>query len=113
MELRLTDAVQTLREELTEAVQQAEADNPDVTFDVGPIQMEFEVQFRYDGKAKGKVAAWILSGEVETGASRTRTHKVSFTLTPHNSNHPQGKVSISSGQQHDTGPGDRTGRINP
>ncbi|WP_017573781.1 trypco2 family protein [Nocardiopsis halotolerans] len=113
MDLRLTDAVQTLRDELTEAVKEAETENPDITFDVGPVQMEFEVQFRFDGKAKSKVAAWIVSGEAEAGMSRIRTHRVSFTLTPRNSNHPQEKVSVSSGQQHDAGPGDRSGRINP
>ncbi|MFJ9554083.1 trypco2 family protein [Nocardiopsis sp. NPDC101807] len=96
MEIRLTDAVRTLREDLTEAVEEAQAQSPDIAFKVGPIQMDFEVQFRVDGKAKGKLSAWIASGEVEAGASRTRTHRVSFTLTPHPKDAPGGDVSISS-----------------
>jgi hypothetical protein len=96
VELRLTDAVRTLREELTEAVEEAEAQAPDITFTVGPIQMDFEVQFRVDGKGKGKLSAWIASGEIEAGASRARTHRVSFTLTPHPKDTPNGDVSITS-----------------
>ncbi|WP_304454576.1 trypco2 family protein [Nocardiopsis sp. YSL2] len=99
MELRLTDAVRTLREELTEAVEEAEAQSPDMTFTVGPVQMDFEVQFRVDGKAKGKLSAWIASGEIEAGASRTRTHRVSFTLTPRPKDTPDGDVSITSTAQ--------------
>ncbi|OLT30715.1 hypothetical protein BJF83_24590 [Nocardiopsis sp. CNR-923] len=110
MELRLTDAVRTLREELTEAVAEAEAHNPDLTFDVGPVTMDFEVQFRADAKAKGKLSAWIASGEVEAGASRARTHRVSFTLTPRHKNTPNGDVSITSTNQA-TGTGDRSGHI--
>lgn len=99
MELRLTDAVRTLREELTESVEEAEAQSPDITFTVGPIQMDFEVQFRVDGKAKGKLSAWIASGEIEAGASRARTHRVSFTLTPRPKDSPNGDVSITSSQE--------------
>ncbi|CAL9328293.1 hypothetical protein SUDANB121_00028 [Nocardiopsis dassonvillei] len=110
MELRLTDAIRTLREELTEAVEEAEAQSSDITFDLGPIGMEFEVAFRADAKAKGKIAAWIASGEVEGSAGRTRTHRVSFTLTPRSKSSPNGDVSINSTHQN-TGPGGRSGHI--
>ncbi|WP_130397897.1 trypco2 family protein [Nocardiopsis sp. LDBS0036] len=106
MELRLTDAVRTLREDLTKAVEEAEAHSPDITFKVGPIQMDFEVQFRADAKAKAGFSAWIATGSAEAGAGRTKTHKVAFTLTPHNATHPGGDVSINSTRQ-DTG-GDTT-----
>nr|WP_237683548.1 trypco2 family protein [Nocardiopsis sinuspersici] len=100
--MRLTDAVRTLRDELTEAVEEAETQAPDITFTVGPIQMEFEVQFRADAKAKGGFSAWIATGSLEAGAGRTSTHRVAFTLTPHNAAHSDGDVSISSTRQ-DTG----------
>lgn len=93
-ELRLAAAVQTLRYELDQAAQQAQGQ--DLTFEVAPIQMEFEVQFRADAKAKGGFSAWIATGEAETGAGRTSSHKVAFTLTPHNAAHPGGDVSINS-----------------
>ncbi|MEU0237283.1 trypco2 family protein [Nocardiopsis sp. NPDC006198] len=110
MEIRLTEAVRTLREELTEAAEEAEAHSPALIFDVGPVAMDFEVQFRLDGKAKGKLSAWIASGEIEAGAGRARTHRVSFTLTPRHKSTPNGDVFITSTTQ-DTGPGDRSGPV--
>ncbi|WP_026117029.1 trypco2 family protein [Nocardiopsis valliformis] len=98
MELRLSDAVQTLRDELNQAAEQAK--DQDLTFRVGPIQMEFEIQFRADAKAKAGFAAWIATGEVEAGAGRTSTHKVAFTLAPHNADHPTGDVAINSAREH-------------
>ena len=105
MELRLADAVRTLREELDQAAAQAEGQG--LTFTVGPIQMEFEVQFQVDARAKGGFAAWIVTGEAEAGAGRTSTHKVSFTLTPREASRPNGDVSIGSthhGAERDTPP---------
>ena len=102
MHIRLAEAVQTLRDELNQAAEQAE--DQGLTFKVGPIQLEFEVQFRADAKAKGGFSAWIATGEVEAGGGRTSTHKVSFTLTPHNTAHPDGDVAINS-TRHDTGQG--------
>lgn len=101
MELRLADAVQTLRDELNQAA--AQASDQGLTFKVGPIQMEFEVQFRADAKAKGGFSAWIATGEVEAGAGHTSTNKVTFTLTPHNADHPTGDVAINS-TRHDAEP---------
>lgn len=98
MEIRLSDAVQTLRDELDQAAEQAR--DQGLTFKVGPIQMEFEVQFRADAKAKGGLSAWIATGEVEAGAGRTNTNKVAFTLTPHNAAQPDGDVSINSTRRH-------------
>lgn len=100
MELRLADAVQTLRNELNQAAEQAQDQN--LTFRVGPIQMEFEVQFRADAKAQGGFSAWIVTGQVEAGGGRTSTHKVAFSLTPHDSAHPDGDVAINSARP-DTG----------
>lgn len=102
MELRLADAVQTLRDELNQAAEQASEQG--LTFKVGPIQMEFEVQFRADAKAKGGFSAWIATGEVEAGAGHTSTNKVTFTLIPHNTDHPTGDVSINSSRENNTEP---------
>ncbi|MFD3684147.1 trypco2 family protein [Nocardiopsis sp. NPDC058631] len=83
-----------MRNKFTQATEQAK--DQDLTFKVGPIQMEFEVQFRADAKAKGGFSAWITTGDVEAGGGRTSTHKVAFTLTPHNAAHPGGDVAINS-----------------
>ncbi|MFL1379769.1 trypco2 family protein [Nocardiopsis protaetiae] len=100
MDIPLTTAVQTLREELLEAAKQGEG--AEITFEVGPIEMEFEVEFRKDVRAKTGFAAWIATAEVEGGVERGRTQRVAFTLTPRTRD---GKdVSITSGRRVDTGP---------
>ncbi|MFL1432040.1 MULTISPECIES: trypco2 family protein [unclassified Nocardiopsis] len=100
MDIPLTTAVQTLREELLEAAKQGEG--AEITFEVGPIEMEFEVEFRKDVRAKTGFAAWIATAEAEAGVERGRTQRVAFTLTPRTRD---GKdVSIKGGRQIETDP---------
>ncbi|RAJ58894.1 hypothetical protein K378_05128 [Streptomyces sp. Amel2xB2] len=80
--VELTTAVQAIRDQLTHAAE-ATADEP-LRFDVGEIQMEFAVELRQDAAAKGGFKAWVLSADAEAKAGRSRTHRVSFTLTPRN-----------------------------
>lgn len=79
-DLELAEAVEAIRNELLNAA--ARGAGNDVTFQVGPIQMEFTVELRRDVRARGGIKAYVLSGEVDAGRSRTRTHRVSFTLEP-------------------------------
>ncbi|MFE2722452.1 trypco2 family protein [Kitasatospora sp. NPDC059327] len=80
MDIELADAVAAVRDELLKA--SARAAGQDVVFEVGPVEMEFEVELRADAKAGGKFRVWAVSAEAEAGVSRGRTHRVSFTLTP-------------------------------
>ncbi|MEU2628538.1 trypco2 family protein [Kitasatospora sp. NPDC007106] len=80
MEIGLADAVDAVRKELLEAAARG-ADQP-LSFEVGPIEMEFEIELRAEAKAGGKFKAWVVSAETEAGVSRGRTHRVAFTLTP-------------------------------
>lgn len=83
MEIELADAVAELRDELTRAV--ARGAGQDITFQVGPIELEFTVELRADTRARAGFKAWVVSGDAEVGAGRARTHRVSLTL------HPQGR----------------------
>ncbi|WP_263101896.1 trypco2 family protein [Kitasatospora sp. DSM 101779] len=80
MEIGLADAVDAVREELLEAASRGEGQP--LSFEVGPIEMEFEIELRAEAKAGGKFKAWVVSAEAEAGVSRGRTHRVAFTLTP-------------------------------
>ncbi|MFE9426354.1 trypco2 family protein [Kitasatospora sp. NPDC006697] len=80
VDIELADAVAAVRDELLKA--QSRGASSDLGFEVGPIEMEFEVELRADAKAAGKFRVWAVSAEAEAGVSRGRTHRVSFTLTP-------------------------------
>lgn len=79
-EMELVEAVQTIRDELLRAA--ASGSESDVAFEVGPIQLEFSVELRRDARVRGGIKAFVVSADVDAGKSRSRTHKVSLTLTP-------------------------------
>jgi hypothetical protein len=80
VEIGLSDAVAALRDELLSAA--ASGVGSDIEFEVGPIELEFAVELKADGKAKLGFKAWVISGDVEAGGSRANTHRVKLTLTP-------------------------------
>lgn len=80
MEIELADAVTALRDELLTAATRGAGQ--EIAFTVGPIELEFTVELRKDTTAKAGFKAWVLSGDVEAGAGRTTTHRVTLTLTP-------------------------------
>ncbi|MFC8722431.1 trypco2 family protein [Kitasatospora sp. NPDC057198] len=86
MDIELADAVAAVRNELLKAQQLGSGQ--ELLFEVGPIEMEFEVELRADAKAAGKFKVWALSAEAEGGVSRGRTHRISFTLTPRQAGRP-------------------------
>ncbi|KJY35969.1 trypco2 family protein [Streptomyces sp. NRRL S-495] len=108
MDVPLADAVAAVRDELLEAAARA-GDDPGVVFAVGPVEMEFEVELRVDAKAKAGFKLWAVGAETETGVSRGRTHRVSFTLTPRR---PDGTdLLVHSAAPVPEGPGNSIGRI--
>jgi hypothetical protein len=46
--------------------------------------MAFTLELRKEHKAGGQVKAGIVEAGADTSRSTSRTHKVGFTLTPHN-----------------------------
>ncbi|QKW23851.1 hypothetical protein HUT16_36350 [Kitasatospora sp. NA04385] len=80
MDIELAEAVAAVRNELLKA--QRLGTGQELLFEVGPIEMAFEVELRADAKAGGKFKVWALSAEAAGSVSRGRTHRISFTLTP-------------------------------
>ncbi|WP_445395460.1 trypco2 family protein [Streptomyces sp. LE64] len=108
MDVPLADAVAAVRDELLEAAARAGTE-PELVFTVGPVEMEFEVEVRADARAKSGFSLWAVGAEAEAGGSRTRTHRVSFTLTPQR---PDGTdVRVGSTRSRPAGPGDASRRI--
>ncbi|GAA5070142.1 trypco2 family protein [Streptomyces sp. SID10815] len=78
--IELAAAVQAVRDELLRAA--AQGAGSDMVFQVGPIQLEFTVELRADARVRGGIKAFVVSGEADAGAGRTRTHRVALTLEP-------------------------------
>ena len=107
MEIELADAVAAVRDELLEAV--ARGAGQEVLFKVGPVQLEFAVELRADAKAKAGFKAWVVSGDLEGAAGRTRTHRVTVSLTPQRPG--GGDLLVGGDSERPPGPGDVSGRI--
>ncbi|MFD9306841.1 trypco2 family protein [Streptomyces sp. NPDC060048] len=107
MEIELANAVAAVRDELLEAA--ARGAGQDLAFEVGPVELEFAVELRADLKAKAGFKAWVVTGDVETGAARARTHRVKITLTPRRSGGGDLLVGGDAGRLR--GPGDLSGHI--
>ena len=102
MEIALVDAVTAVRDELLEAV--ARRPERGVTFAVGEVVLEFEVELRQDTTARAGFKAWVVSGGAERSTGRGSTHRVSVTLTPHMAG--RGPVLIAGDERRGEGPGD-------
>lgn len=107
MEIELTDAVATLRDELLEAA--ARGVGRDVAFKVGPVELEFAVELRQDVRAKAGFKAWVVSGDIDAGVNRGRTHRVKVTLTPQQPD--GGDILIQGGRGQPKGPGSVEGHV--
>lgn len=107
MEIELADAVAAVREELLAAVERGVTS--DLAFVVGPIELEFAVELRQHAKTKFGFKAWVVSGDLEAGAARDRTHRVKVTLTPKRPG--GGDLLISGGADRAEGPGPVGGHI--
>ncbi|MFC8529242.1 trypco2 family protein [Nocardia sp. NPDC057227] len=109
MEIELSKAVAGLRDELLAA--SAAGAGSVLPFVVGPIELSFEVELRADTKAKAGFKAWVVTGEVEAGAGRTRRHRVNVTLTPQAPGGGDILVGSEAAAEGEDGPGDLSGRI--
>jgi len=97
--------VAAVRDELLKA--QRLGAGQELLFEVGPIEMEFEVELKADAKAAGKFKVWALSAEAGGSVSRGRTHRISFTLTPRQADRTD--FLISSGEDGTHEPEDLAG----
>src|SRR5690348_3619362 len=80
----LQDAIRALRAEILAA--HAEASTQEVRFELGPIEMEFQVVARKEVGGKAELRFHILVAEAALGGSGKgtdeRTQKVKFVLNP-------------------------------
>jgi hypothetical protein len=79
MQIKLTDAIMQLRDELREAI--LEGENQDIVFTPRGIEMEFAITFgsEVSGKGGAKLLAFLdLSAEAK--ASGNSQHRVKLTL---------------------------------
>ena len=80
----LVDAIRALRTEIQEAGQAA--DRETLRFELGPIDLEFQVVAKREGGASGKISFHIFGTGAELGGSGKladeRTQKVKLVLNP-------------------------------
>jgi hypothetical protein len=78
----LTEAISVLRQELSEAI--AAAATEELRFEVGQVNMEFEVTVEREVGANGKIKFWVLEVGTNASSSSVRTHRLVVPLTPVN-----------------------------
>jgi hypothetical protein len=80
----LADTIAALREQLAAAVKGGEGQ--EIRFQVGPVQLTFNVVVQREGEADGKISFKVLGWGVEGGASGKisdqHTQTITITLTP-------------------------------
>jgi len=80
----LKEALQSLRAEIVSAA--AESSNEEIRFELGPIEIEFQVVAKRSGGADGKIGFHIFGAEASVGANgkleSERTQKIKLTLDP-------------------------------
>ena len=76
----LADAIEAIRSQLVDAAERGAGS--ELAFEVGDIQLEFNVQLSHDQKVKGGVKAWVLTAGYESARNLAETQRVSVTLSP-------------------------------
>jgi len=79
-ELALADAIDQLRRELGRAIEAADGER--LQFMLGPVELELQVELSARAGATAEARWVVVSLGADAGAERTRTHKVTLTLTP-------------------------------
>jgi hypothetical protein len=104
----LRDAIRGLRSEILAAREQASTE--EVRFELGPVEMEFQVVARKEGGLEGKLGFHIFGVEATLGGSGKgadeRTQKVKFVLNPISVDESgqQSKIAIARRDQREQGP---------
>ncbi|MEU9923793.1 trypco2 family protein [Streptomyces griseoluteus] len=88
-EIGVAEAVEYLRAELVAA---AAGSGTGPRFEVGPVELEFSVEMRKEGKGKAGLKAWVVSAGVEASVSKASVHRVKLVLTP--------KDTVTNGAYH-------------
>ncbi|HEY0639227.1 MAG TPA: trypco2 family protein [Pseudonocardiaceae bacterium] len=79
-EIGLAEAIQALREELAEAM--ADAEDQDVRFRLGKIDLEFQVLVSDKLEGNAGVKFWVVNAGTKYSDTNTITHTVRVELQP-------------------------------
>ncbi|WP_236246296.1 trypco2 family protein [Streptomyces sp. CC210A] len=79
-DIELADAIASVRDQVLEAA--LRATGQPVSFELGPIEMEFAVELRREVTGGNKVTARVVEAAGEGARATGGTHRVSFTLKP-------------------------------
>ena len=77
--LPLADFIAALRAELRAA---ALAKDPELQFNVGPVNVEFMLMTRHEGGGKAGIRFWVVEAGASASVASESTQKVTLTLTP-------------------------------
>lgn len=108
MDVPLADAVSAMRDELLAAA--ARNSTNAIFFEVGPIDLEFEVALRAETKVGGGFKFWwVVDARAEVAGSGAKTHRVKLTLIPKDASGTPLLVGGSASSIH--GPGNLEGHV--
>src|SRR5258708_5750536 len=93
----LADAIAALRRELTIAMKAGQNQDEDVRFQLGAVELEFQLDVKRDAEAKGGVKFWVVSLEGKGHLARDTRNRIKLSLHPIAGG---GDLVISSGQEH-------------
>jgi hypothetical protein len=100
--LPLREVIRSLRSELVEAATEGQTEA--VRFELGPIELEFQVVVEREGEAGGKLGFHIFAANAEVNlggkVSDQRTQKVKLTLTPSAWRDDDSKVPLEIARRH-------------
>jgi hypothetical protein len=78
--LSLKDTIGAIRRELTESIRAAQGE--ELRFEVGEIELEFEVEVERTTEGTGGVKFWVVELGGKVGGSSSVTHRVSMHIKP-------------------------------
>jgi hypothetical protein len=78
--IELKDAVEALRIELSESILVSEG--KEVRFEVGEIEMEFQVAIEQANTAKGGIKFWVVEMGGDLSNKTSTVHKIKIPLKP-------------------------------
>jgi Trypsin-co-occurring domain 2 len=76
----LADAIRALREELAQAVRDGK--DGEVRFQVGPVDLEFQVEISKEASGQAGIAFWLITAGGGGSRRRTTANTVKINLQP-------------------------------
>jgi hypothetical protein len=96
----LAEAVNAVRQELIRA-RVLGAGSP-MPFEVGPIEMEFEVALAKQGAGNAAVKVWVFEAGTSASLSNQRTHRLKVVLNPQHRDGGPAKIGRRPQEHPDT-----------